>query len=70
MLKSAVDVDEGAATAQSAVASIAMAKAPKGEKLTIGGTARPAFTGSMDEDSVTVTFHHLEGCLLYTSRCV
>lgn len=61
VLKSAVDVDEGAATAQSAVASIAMAKAPKGEKLTIGGTARPAFTGSMDENSVTVTFHHLEG---------
>ena len=61
VLKSAVDVDEGPATAQSAVASIAMAKAPKGEKLTIGGTARPAFTGSMDEDSVTVTFHHLEG---------
>lgn len=61
VLKSAVDIDEGAATAQSAVSSIAMGKAPKGEKLTIGGTARPAFKGSMEDGAVTVTFYHLEG---------
>lgn len=61
VLKGAVDLLEGDVTAENTVSAMSMAPTQKGEQLTISGTARPAFTGSLEERTLTVTLYHISG---------
>lgn len=61
VLKGAVELSEGIVTAQDTVSAMSMAPADKGERLTLSGTARPAFTGSLKDRTLTVTLYHIAG---------
>lgn len=61
VLKGAVDILEGSQTAETNASSLSLEQTDKGEKLTIRGTARPAFDGAMDDGSVTVRLYNVTG---------
>ena len=61
VLKGAVDILEGSQTAETNASSLSLEQTDKGEKLTIRGTARPAFDGAMDDDSVTIRLYNVTG---------
>lgn len=61
VLKNAVELLDGVVTAENTVSAMSIAQTEKGEQLTISGTARPAFTSSLDEDTLTITLYHISG---------
>lgn len=61
ILKSAVELLDGVVTAENTVSAMSIAQMEKGEQLTITGTARPAFTSSMEDGKLTVTLFHING---------
>ncbi len=61
VLKSAVELSEGVVTAENTVSVMSMSEADKGERLVLSGTSRPAFTGALTGDTLTVTLYHIAG---------
>lgn len=61
VLKNAVELSEGVVTAENTVSVMSMSAAEKGERLVLSGTSRPAFTGTLTDDTLTVTLYHITG---------
>lgn len=61
ILKSAVEIETGPASAVSQVSGVTLQKTDKGEKLVISGTRRPSYKGTLTEDSLTVNVRNLSG---------
>ncbi len=61
VLKNAVELSEGVVTAENTVSVMSMSAAEKGERLVLSGTSRPAFTGALTGNTLTVTLYHIAG---------
>lgn len=61
ILKSAVEIEAGPASAVSQVSGVTLQKTDKGEKLVISGTRRPSYKGTLTEDALTVNVRNLSG---------
>lgn len=61
VLKNAVELSEGVVTAENTVSVMSMSAAEKGERLILSGTSRPAFTGALTDNTLTVTLYHIAG---------